>query len=121
LDNNGQTSILVRTSYDVNDPWLTKRALLQTLIVRRINETCSAFIYGLRAEFSSTYGGDAVTSSNWKSDIGKRSGGDRRVARDRRYGFDTRYEEEKRAIGERRANVDRRASRTTDTAKPQPE
>ena len=113
--------------YAAFDPWLTNRALLQTLIVRRINETCSAFIYGLRAEFYSTYGRNAVTSNNWKSDIGKRSGGDRRVARDRRCGLDTRYEEEKRAIGERRANVDRRsgmgrrASRTTDTTKPQPE
>jgi hypothetical protein len=67
-----------------------------------------------------------VTSSNWKSEIKKRSTGDRRVARDRRSGVDTRSEEEKRTIGERRANADRRSgmdrrvSRTTETAKPQP-
>ena len=67
-----------------------------------------------------------MTSSDWKSDIEKRSSGDRRVVRDQRCGVDTRSEEEKRTIGERRANadrrsgMDRRASRTIDTAKPQP-
>ena len=93
---------------------LTNRALRQSVIVQRINEWVgrSTSVYGLRAVFASTHRGDtAVASDNWKSDVEKRSGDDRRAARERRSGVDTRSEKEKRTIGERRANADRRTGK----------